>query len=64
MANTPLKRIRVEDALWEEFGAATEALGSNRTQVLVGFMRRYVSAASVNQSASVVQEGDPGPSPV
>lgn len=49
MANTPLKRIRVDDDLWEDFGLATEALGLDRTKALVAFMRRFVTAMSVDR---------------
>lgn len=44
MANTPLKRIRVDDALWDQFGDAVTALGLDRTKVLVAFMNRLVGA--------------------
>jgi hypothetical protein len=43
---TPLKRIRVDDGLWNAFGDAAEAMGSDRTKLLVAFMRRYVAATS------------------
>ena len=54
MANTPLKNIRVDDDLWEQFRATAEAIGSNRTRVLVAFMRSFVAAmspAAISQSA-------------
>ncbi len=46
VAITPLKRIRVDGDLWDAFGAAAAAMGSDRTKLLVAFMRRYVAATS------------------
>lgn len=43
---TPLKRIRVDDNLWDRFGDTAAALGSDRTKVLVAFMRSFVTAMS------------------
>lgn len=51
MGVTPLKRIRVDDDLWAAFGDATEAMGTDRTKVLVAFMRRYVEAMDPGRSA-------------
>ena len=62
MAVTPLKRIRVDDGLWDQFGEASEALGSDRTKVLVAFMRRFVAALSPIRSASADQAADRPPS--
>lgn len=53
MAVTPLKRIRVDEGLWSDFGDAAEALGLDRTKVLVAFMRRIVDAMAVRSA-----EGD------
>lgn len=39
--------IRVDQQLWDEFGEAARAIGSDRTKVLVGFMRRFVDAMGV-----------------
>lgn len=44
MTNTPLKRIRVDDDLWHQFGEVAENIGTDRTKILVAFMRRYVNA--------------------
>ena len=44
MAETPVRKIRVADDLWVDFGEAARDIGSNRTRVLVAFMRRYVRA--------------------
>lgn len=44
MATTPTRPIRVDPALWEAFGEVTEAMGTDRTKVLVAFMRRFVDA--------------------
>lgn len=49
MAVTPLKRIRVEDDLWEAFGEAATAFSTDRTKLLVGFMRRLVASLEVGQ---------------
>lgn len=57
MASTPLKRIRVDDDLWKDFGEAAAAMGADRTKLLVAFMRRYVAAVSVDQSAGTDQGG-------
>ncbi len=61
MANTPLRRIRVGEPLWRDFGEATDAMGTDRTKALVAFMKRYVAATSPNQSASADQEQPPSP---
>jgi hypothetical protein len=39
---TPLHNIRVDADLWQRFAEATAAAGSNRTEVLVNFIRWYV----------------------
>ncbi|MES2211476.1 MAG: hypothetical protein V4515_15030 [Chloroflexota bacterium] len=59
MANTPLKRIRVDEDLWDDFGQATNAVGSDRTKTLVGFMRRYVAAMAIDRT----DPGDRGDDP-
>jgi len=52
MANTPLKRIRVDDQLWTRFGLAAEAIGTDRTKVIVGFMRAFVDAMDPRRARS------------
>lgn len=59
MANTPLKRIRVDDDLWDAFGDATLAMGTDRSKALVAFMRRYVAALAVNRTTDTDQGIDP-----
>lgn len=54
MAKTPLQNIRVPEALWRDFGLAAASMGSDRTKLLVAFMRRYVLATAVTRTA----EGD------
>jgi hypothetical protein len=39
---TPLHNIRVDTDLWQRFAEAAAAAGSNRTEVLVNFIRWYV----------------------
>ncbi|GGU61572.1 hypothetical protein [Lentzea flava] len=39
---TPVKNIRVEHELWNEFGEACEATGADRATVLRTFMRWYL----------------------
>ena len=51
MAVTPLKRLRVDETLWENFGDAAEALGLDRTKVLVAFMHRFVDAMAVRSAS-------------
>jgi hypothetical protein len=53
------RQIRVTDELWEAFDEATEAMGTDRAKALNAFMRRYVSAVSVNQSDGVDHEPEP-----
>jgi len=52
MAETPLKRLRVDEHLWRDFGGAVAALGLDRTKVLVAFMHRFVDAMAVVRSDS------------
>jgi hypothetical protein len=59
MPVTPLKRIRVDDTLWQRFGDATTSMGADRTKVLVAFMRNYISAVTVVRST----EGAPSVHP-
>lgn len=58
MANTPVRNLRVEQTLWEDFGTAVEAIGATRTDVLTGFMRRFVAAMAIPATHS--DEGDQG----
>ena len=37
--NTPTRPIRVPLDLWEEFGVVSKQLGSNRTALILEFMR-------------------------
>lgn len=46
MASTPLRNLRVDDDLWTAFGEAAAAVGTTRTEALVGFMRRFTAAMS------------------
>lgn len=59
MANTPLKRLRVEDPLWAAFGDACEAVGTDRTKAVVGFMRRFVDAMSPRSAEVITHPEDP-----
>jgi hypothetical protein len=36
------RKLRVPDALWEQFAARVEAVGSNRNAVLVELIEQYV----------------------
>jgi hypothetical protein len=38
---TPLRTVRVDDQLWQAFGAAVEAAGADRSQVLREMMAWY-----------------------
>ena len=58
MAATPLKRLRVDEELWRNFGEASEVLGLDRTKVLVAFMHRFVDAMAVRSA-----EGDHAATP-
>jgi hypothetical protein len=51
MATTPTRPIRVDLDLWDDFGDAARAIGSDRTKVLVGFMRRFVDAMDARLTA-------------
>lgn len=44
MADTPLHKLRAPLRLWQEFGEACEANGTDRSTVLRTYMRRYVAA--------------------
>ena len=44
MAETPLHKFRAPLRLWREFGEACEARNTDRSKVLVAYMRRYVAA--------------------
>lgn len=47
------KRVRqvwVDLDLWNAFGDAAEAAGTDRSKLLVAFMRRYVAAMAVNRT--------------
>lgn len=44
MANTPNRVIRIEDDLWDAYGRAVAAKGSNRTAELRAHMQRVVRA--------------------
>lgn len=57
---TPLKRLRVNDELWDAFGDACTAVGTDRSKALVGFMRRVVTAMDAGQ---LVRSADPAPGP-
>jgi hypothetical protein len=46
-----VRQVRVDLDLWNAFGDAAEAAGTDRSKLLVAFMRRYVAAMSVNRSA-------------
>jgi hypothetical protein len=41
VGKTPTRPIRVDPELWERFGAATEAAGTDRSSVLRAFMAWY-----------------------
>lgn len=56
MAVTPLRRLRVDEHLWKDFGDAAAALDLDRTKVLIAFMRRFVDAMAVRSD-----EGDHAP---
>jgi len=57
---TPMRTIRIDDQLWDEFGAAADALGTDRTKVLVGFIRRLVAAMD---PAALIRSTDTDPRP-
>jgi len=46
-----VRQVRVDLDLWNAFGDAAEAAGTDRSKLLVAFMRRYVAAMSVSRSA-------------
>ena len=39
---TPHRGIRIDDALWREFKAATQQAGTNPSQVIRGMVREWV----------------------
>jgi len=39
---TPLKCIRIADALWQQFGEIAAANGTTRTELLRQWVRQYV----------------------
>jgi len=55
---TPTRPIRVDPTLWNAFGEATAAIGSDRTKVLIGFMRRFVAAMDISRTADPITDGD------
>lgn len=44
MAKRPTRPIRVDLTEWDEFGAACEAQGTDRSSVIRAYMRRYTAA--------------------
>ncbi len=62
-----VRQVRVDLDLWNAFGDAAEAVGTDRSKLLVAFMRRYVAAMAVDpipQTADTDQAIDPGHSPM
>jgi hypothetical protein len=64
-----VRQVRVDMDLWKTFGEAAEAAGTDRSKLLVAFMRRYVAAMSVRpdpipRTADTDQAIDPGHSPM
>jgi hypothetical protein len=51
MSKTPTRPIRVDLNLWDEFGRITTAMGTDRTKVLVAFMRRFVETMTPTRSS-------------
>jgi hypothetical protein len=41
---TPHRGIRIDDALWHEFQAATQQVGSNPSAVIRGLVREWVES--------------------
>lgn len=39
---TPRRGVRIDDALWQEFQAATQAAGTNPSEVIRGLVREWV----------------------
>ena len=39
---TPLKRVRVPDELWNDLGEQATALGTNRSAVIIAFIRWWL----------------------
>jgi hypothetical protein len=50
MANTSQRSIRVADELWESYGAACAALGTDRTKHLVDHMTKTVEDGATEGS--------------
>lgn len=47
---TPHRKFRCDDALWHEFQAATQQVGSNPSQVIRGLVREWVDARKSKES--------------
>lgn len=57
MADTPLHKLRAPKRLWQEFGEACEANGTDRSAVLRTYMRRYIAAWKGRRSHGTPSDG-------
>lgn len=60
---TPLQRIRVDEPLWKDFGAASTSVGSDRSKVIRQFMEWFAGhpGAELPERPVGAEKGRPGP---